>query len=108
LQVRPGLTGLAQVQLPPDTDLESVRRKLACDLFYICHVDFWLDVRLLFVTSFYLLGRSCVWPCRMLRIPGGDRVEEHYDRLVRERDQGPPPPAASPETTSLRVETQTA
>ena len=29
LHVRPGVTGLAQVQLPPDTDLGSVRRKLA-------------------------------------------------------------------------------
>ena len=28
LRVRPGVTGLAQVQLAPDTDLESVRRKL--------------------------------------------------------------------------------
>ena len=28
LQVLPGITGLAQVNLPPDTDLESVRRKL--------------------------------------------------------------------------------
>src|SRR2546425_895128 len=27
LLIRPGLTGLAQLQLPPDTDLESVRRK---------------------------------------------------------------------------------
>ena len=35
LQVRPGVTGLAQVQLPPDTDLESVRRKVAYDLYYI-------------------------------------------------------------------------
>ena len=26
LQIRPGVTGLAQVQLPPDTDLDSVRR----------------------------------------------------------------------------------
>ena len=26
LEVRPGVTGLAQIQLPPDTDLDSVRR----------------------------------------------------------------------------------
>ena len=35
LAVRPGLTGLAQVQFPADTDLESVRRKLDADLRYI-------------------------------------------------------------------------
>ena len=35
LVVRPGVTGLAQVKLPADTDLDSVRRKLAHDLYYI-------------------------------------------------------------------------
>src|SRR2546430_16512705 len=35
LLVLPGVTGLAQVHLPPDTDLASVRRKLAFDLYYI-------------------------------------------------------------------------
>ena len=30
--VRPGITGLAQVQLPPDSNLDSVRRKLVLDL----------------------------------------------------------------------------
>ena len=46
LLVRPGLSGLAQVQLVPDTDLESVRRKLACDLYYVRHRNGWLDFRL--------------------------------------------------------------
>ena len=45
--VRPGLTGLAQVQQGPDTDLESVRRKLEYDLYYIEHAGPWLDVRIL-------------------------------------------------------------
>ena len=35
LAVRPGVTGLAQVQQPPDTDLLSVRRKLNYDLYYV-------------------------------------------------------------------------
>jgi lipopolysaccharide/colanic/teichoic acid biosynthesis glycosyltransferase len=47
LQVRPGVTGLAQVQLPPDTDLDSVRRKLAYDLYYIRHLGPWLDLRII-------------------------------------------------------------
>src|SRR5207248_4660391 len=34
LLVRPGITGLAQVQLPPDTDMDSVRRQLAHDIYY--------------------------------------------------------------------------
>ena len=35
LAALPGITGLAQLNLPPDTDLDSVRRKLALDLEYI-------------------------------------------------------------------------
>ena len=35
LEVRPGVTGLAQINLPPDTDHDSVRRKLILDLHYI-------------------------------------------------------------------------
>lgn len=52
LLIKPGVTGLAQVQLPPDTDLESVRRKLAYDLYYVREVSFVLDVRILFATFF--------------------------------------------------------
>src|SRR5260370_5820150 len=42
MSVRPGLTGLAQIQLPADTDLDRVRRKLAYDLYYIGHERCWL------------------------------------------------------------------
>jgi len=56
LSVRPGVTGLAQVKLGPDTDLNSVRRKLAYDLHYVGHVSFWLDLRILLCTAFKSLG----------------------------------------------------
>jgi lipopolysaccharide/colanic/teichoic acid biosynthesis glycosyltransferase len=56
LLVKPGVTGLAQVQLPADTDLDSVRRKLAHDLYYIANMSPWLDVRVLFCTGLYALG----------------------------------------------------
>lgn len=56
LLVRPGVTGLAQVQLPPDTDLESVRRKLVRDVHYVERLDFWLDLRILLVTGLGLVG----------------------------------------------------
>ena len=52
LLIKPGVTGLAQVQLPPDTDLESVRRKLAYDLHYVREVSFVMDMRILFATFF--------------------------------------------------------
>lgn len=59
----PGITGLAQVQLPPDSDLESVRRKLACDLFYVANVTPWLDVRVFLAT----LARAAGVPFPVLR-----------------------------------------
>jgi lipopolysaccharide/colanic/teichoic acid biosynthesis glycosyltransferase len=75
LAVRPGVTGLAQVQLPPDSDLASVRRKLAHDLFYIRQMSPWLDLRLLVCTAFYALGFPFGLVGRVLGIPGRDRVE---------------------------------
>ena len=56
LAVRPGLTGLAQVQQSPDTDLESVRRKLTYDLYYVDHMSPWLDIRLVMGTALKCLG----------------------------------------------------
>lgn len=46
LAVRPGLSGLAQVQFPPDTSLGSVCRKLLADLQYIRSAGPWLDFRI--------------------------------------------------------------
>jgi lipopolysaccharide/colanic/teichoic acid biosynthesis glycosyltransferase len=66
LRVRPGVTGLAQVQLPPDTDLESVRRKVACDLTYVRHLGLGLDLCLLALTALHLTGIPCHGLCRRL------------------------------------------
>jgi lipopolysaccharide/colanic/teichoic acid biosynthesis glycosyltransferase len=50
LNVRPGVTGLAQVLQPPDTNLSMVSSKLSLDLYYIGHAGFWLDLRILVAT----------------------------------------------------------
>jgi lipopolysaccharide/colanic/teichoic acid biosynthesis glycosyltransferase len=55
LRVLPGVTGLAQVHLPPDTDLNSVRRKLAYDLYYIRHIGWWTDLRLIVATVLHVV-----------------------------------------------------
>ncbi len=75
LLVRPGVTGLAQVQLPPDSDLTSVRNKLAHDLYYIRHLSPWLDARLLICTAFYALGLPFGIAGRLLGIPDSAAVE---------------------------------
>lgn len=56
LLVKPGLTGLAQIQLPPDTDLESVRQKLILDRVYVQYRSFWFDLKIYVATVCYLAG----------------------------------------------------
>lgn len=76
LLVRPGVTGLAQVQLPPDTDLESVRRKLRFDLYYVEHMSFALDVRILLCTGLYALAVPFRIAGRIFGVPGSGVVED--------------------------------
>jgi lipopolysaccharide/colanic/teichoic acid biosynthesis glycosyltransferase len=68
-RVRPGVTGLAQIQLPPDTDVESVRRKLVLDRCYARRAGFWLDLRILLGTALYLAGFSYDRVRRVVRLP---------------------------------------
>jgi lipopolysaccharide/colanic/teichoic acid biosynthesis glycosyltransferase len=55
LVVQPGITGLAQINLPPDTDLNSVRRKLALDCEYIKTANWHLDARIVLCTVLRML-----------------------------------------------------
>src|SRR5205085_11588970 len=75
LLVKPGVTGLAQVQLPADTDLESVRRKLAYDLYYIRTFGLWLDLRLILSTALRLLGFPYSWLTVLFGIPSRETIE---------------------------------
>jgi lipopolysaccharide/colanic/teichoic acid biosynthesis glycosyltransferase len=82
LQARPGLTGLAQVQLPADSDLASVRLKLAYDLYYVQHVNWWLDMRILPATILHLAGVPFAWIRRVLGFPEISVIEQEYQRLI--------------------------
>jgi lipopolysaccharide/colanic/teichoic acid biosynthesis glycosyltransferase len=75
LLVRPGVSGLAQVQLRADTDLASVRRKLSYDLYYVGHASLLLDLRLVLCTAAAVFGMPALWLRRLLRIPGVYQVE---------------------------------
>jgi lipopolysaccharide/colanic/teichoic acid biosynthesis glycosyltransferase len=55
-RVLPGVTGLAQINLPPDETLESVRKKLALDCLYIDSAGLGLDLRILICTFLRMLG----------------------------------------------------
>lgn len=53
-QVRPGITGWAQLRLPYAGSVEEARHKLELDLYYIRHRSWWLDAGIVLrtVTSF--------------------------------------------------------
>jgi lipopolysaccharide/colanic/teichoic acid biosynthesis glycosyltransferase len=56
LLVKPGVTGLAQIQLPADSDITSVRYKVVYDLYYVKHQSLLLDLRILLSTVFKAAG----------------------------------------------------
>lgn len=72
LAVKPGITGLAQINLPPDTDLRSVERKQILDLHHIDNADFWLDKRMVLLTALRLFFIS---HDRLTKLMGLDRKE---------------------------------
>jgi lipopolysaccharide/colanic/teichoic acid biosynthesis glycosyltransferase len=97
LAVRPGVTGLAQVQLPSDTTVESVRLKLAYDLWYAQNQTLWLDLRILLATGLKLCGFSFAALRGLLRFPARDRVTRAYDALgLDAQDRAEPEPAGGP------------
>jgi len=69
LLVRPGVTGLAQIQLPPDTSIESVRTKLVLDRCYVKNRSIWLDLRIMLGTVIYLVGFSFTCVRKLARLP---------------------------------------
>ncbi len=94
LLVPPGLTGLAQVQLPPDSDLESVRVKLAYDLWYVQRHSLWLDLRIAFATAFHLAGLRWHLVRRLLLVPEQRDIEHDYRVLAAEAAPTPYPQPA--------------
>ncbi len=89
LQVLPGVTGLAQINLPPDTDLASVRRKQLLDVHYIRTAGFWLDLRMLFCTSLRLIGLSGYLAARITRL------DQAVPAPATNHDMAPGPRSAS-------------
>ena len=86
LAVAPGITGLAQVNLPPDTDLDSVRRKLVLDLEYIASANLMFDIRMIMATFLRLLGFK---GGRSLSIMQLHRTVELPDRDDSQEEENP-------------------
>jgi len=82
LLVRPGVTGLAQVQLPPDTDLESVRIKLAYDVDYIQKLSFPLDLKICWATALHVVGIDAEVIRKCFGFAARERIEAAYRNLA--------------------------
>ena len=54
-EVRPGITGWAQVN---GRNAISWEEKFALDLWYVNHMSFWLDLKVLFLTVLRILKRE--------------------------------------------------
>ena len=82
LLVKPGVTGLSQIQLPADSDLLSVRRKVVYDLYYIENSSFWFDMRIIVATLMKAVGCGPTWLRRLFLLPRRDVVGEVFLRHV--------------------------
>jgi len=62
-KVRPGITGLAQVNgLRGETEtLDKMRARIECDLAYLRRWSLLLDLKIVFETVFVVLGRKNAW-----------------------------------------------
>jgi len=56
IAVKPGVTGLAQINLPPDETIEDVCRKQVLDTLYIDQANLWLDSRMVVATTLRMIG----------------------------------------------------
>ncbi len=97
LAVLPGITGLAQINLPPDSDLDSVRRKLIVDRDYIETAGCWLDVRILFCT---LLRMCWIKGPAVTRLLGLERVA-----VLPAIPASPSPAAVKPASAAVSIDT---
>lgn len=54
--VKPGITGVAQINLEPDRTIDDVRRKQCLDMHYIENANAWLDFRMVMATVLRMVG----------------------------------------------------
>jgi lipopolysaccharide/colanic/teichoic acid biosynthesis glycosyltransferase len=92
LRVKPGVTGLAQVQLPADSDVTSVRYKIVYDLYYVEHQNLLLDLRVMAATLFRAAGAGPKTLRLMFLLPSRSTVAAtFYSRIVPPTETGPVP-----------------
>lgn len=90
--VRPGITGLAQILLPPDQDTTDVERKLVVDLYYVQTSGLGMDLRIVLFTGLRLLRIPVALCHRLMRLPKFAAIPGLVP-LFAEEHRGPPTPA---------------
>ena len=80
LRVKPGVTGLAQVQLPADSDITSVRYKIVYDLYYAQHQGLFLDLRLIAATVAKAVGVKPSFIRRAFFLPPRRTLSDVFQR----------------------------
>lgn len=90
LRVKPGVTGLAQCQLPADSDVTSVRYKVVYDLYYVENMSPLLDVRLILATLFRAAGAGPNTLRRLFLLPSRRAVAAAFcARIVPPAEDAP-------------------
>jgi lipopolysaccharide/colanic/teichoic acid biosynthesis glycosyltransferase len=82
LDIRPGVTGLAQLLLPSDVDVSSVRSKLTYDLYYLRRSGRWLDAKIVACTMLKVLGVPRGVNRKLLGVPDHGAIEGAYEAMV--------------------------
>jgi lipopolysaccharide/colanic/teichoic acid biosynthesis glycosyltransferase len=82
LNVRPGITGIAQLNLPPDKDLDSVRRKLIHDLYYVRYCSPWLDFQVILFTGWDFIREMALAVWRLIAPPSVKTVNARAVNIV--------------------------
>jgi lipopolysaccharide/colanic/teichoic acid biosynthesis glycosyltransferase len=100
--VRPGITGLAQVYLPPSTGIPSVRKKTVYDLYYLRHMAIGLDLRLIVATPLQGMGMPNVVARWLLVLPEPEAIEAIQPVPVPPIESSAPMPTAAPIEVAAR------
>jgi len=82
LDVRPGVTGFAQIQLPADSNICSVRHKVAYDLYYIANQSLWFDLRLIAATAMKTTGLKPAMLRRLFFLPSREFVGRFFRTMT--------------------------
>jgi hypothetical protein len=86
LQILPGVTGLAQINLAPDESTDCVRKKLALDCDYIREANLVMDVRILICTFLRMVGIRHGLAARWLGVKRHVTLERNLEPKVHTRN----------------------